>query len=185
MPPSGLRKGRHCREMAAAVKTLGRRKARRRRPPSRRQGGSRRFHSRRRTVSGVGRTAEGLFHLAGEDELAKRMRASTRRRQRPSKKAEEPAAEDRGPESETSAVPAAQVKAQEAESQGGKGRPKRRSTKPKDRDGMSAPPAEVALALGCVARPSNCGDSPTDVRDMGEVGPVPRHASTLQPQSPG
>ena len=43
----------------------------------------------RRTVLWVGRTAEGLFHLAGEDELARRIRSSTRRPLRPSEKAAE------------------------------------------------------------------------------------------------
>ena len=39
----------------------------------------------RRTVVWVGRSVEGLFQLAGEDELARRIRKSTRRRKRPSK----------------------------------------------------------------------------------------------------
>lgn len=41
----------------------------------------------RRTILWVGRTAEGLFHLAGEDELADRIRSSTRRPLRPSEQA--------------------------------------------------------------------------------------------------
>ncbi len=43
----------------------------------------------RRTVVWVGRTTEGLFYLAGEDELAKRIRKSTRRPLRPSEQPEE------------------------------------------------------------------------------------------------
>jgi hypothetical protein len=45
----------------------------------------------RRTLLWVGRTTEGLFHLAGESELAERIRKSTRRPPRPSE--EEPAPE--------------------------------------------------------------------------------------------
>ena len=66
----------------------------------------------RRTVLWVGRTAEGLFHLAGEEELADRIRTSTRRPPRPSEQAaEEPNAEEAGssdepaPEAEASATP--------------------------------------------------------------------------------
>ncbi len=48
----------------------------------------------RRTVVWVGRTTEGLFFLAGEEELAKRIRTSTRRPLRPSEEpAEDPPAE--------------------------------------------------------------------------------------------
>lgn len=50
--------------------------------------------TRRETIEGLkstviwaGRSAEGLFHRAGEDELAKRIRSSTSRPQRPSEKA--------------------------------------------------------------------------------------------------
>ncbi len=46
----------------------------------------------RRTVVWVGRTVEGLFFLAGEDELAKRIRKSTRRPLRPSE--QEPAEQE-------------------------------------------------------------------------------------------
>jgi hypothetical protein len=55
----------------------------------------------RRTILWVGRTTEGLFHLAGEDDLADRIRTSTRRPLRPS---EEPADEPppQLPASETS-----------------------------------------------------------------------------------
>ncbi len=41
-----------------------------------------------RTILWVGRTAEGLFHLAGESGLAERIRSSTRRPPRPSEKTE-------------------------------------------------------------------------------------------------
>ena len=54
----------------------------------------------RRTVVWVGRTTEGLFYLAGEDDLARRIRKSTRRPLRPSEQpavqestADEPASE--------------------------------------------------------------------------------------------
>ncbi len=46
----------------------------------------------RRTVVWVGKTAEGLFYLAGEDELARRIRKSTRRPARPSE--QEPAEQE-------------------------------------------------------------------------------------------
>lgn len=48
----------------------------------------------RRTILWVGRTSEGLFHLAGESGLAERIRSSTRRPARPSEKAAEPHAEE-------------------------------------------------------------------------------------------
>ncbi len=44
-----------------------------------------------RTIIWVGRTSEGLFYLAKEDELAKRIRSSTRRSKRPSEEAAEQA----------------------------------------------------------------------------------------------
>jgi len=44
----------------------------------------------RRTILWVGRTTEGLFHLAGEDDLADRIRKSTRRPARPSEVPAEP-----------------------------------------------------------------------------------------------
>jgi hypothetical protein len=63
----------------------------------------------RRTLLWVGRTTEGLFHLAGESELAARIRKSTRRPPRPSE--QEPATEppveepDAEPASETPSPP--------------------------------------------------------------------------------
>ncbi len=57
----------------------------------------------RRTIVWVGRTTEGLFYLAGEDELAKRIRKSTRRPLRPSEKpAAEPEATSEASASEAS-----------------------------------------------------------------------------------
>ncbi len=56
----------------------------------------------RRTILWVGRTTEGLFHLAGEDELAKRIRSSTRRPARPSEQAAQPPAEEPGSGEESS-----------------------------------------------------------------------------------
>ena len=47
----------------------------------------------RRIILWVGRTAEGLFHLAGESDLADRIRSSTRRPERPSEQASQPPAE--------------------------------------------------------------------------------------------
>ncbi len=58
-----------------------------------------------RTVLYVGRTTEGLFHLAGEPELAARIRSSTRRPLRPSEKEEEPSAEEPSPDTEPEADP--------------------------------------------------------------------------------
>lgn len=46
----------------------------------------------RRTILWVGRTSEGLFHLAGESDLAERIRTSTRRPVRPSEQAAAPPA---------------------------------------------------------------------------------------------
>ncbi len=57
----------------------------------------------RRTVVWVGRTTEGLFYLAGEDELAKRIRTSTRRPLRPSEESSEEPAEDSPSESSAEA----------------------------------------------------------------------------------
>ncbi len=54
-----------------------------------------------RTIIWVGRTSEGLFYLAEEDELAKRIRSSTRRSKRPSEEAQE-AAEAETPSTEES-----------------------------------------------------------------------------------
>ena len=48
----------------------------------------------RRIVLWVSRTAEGLFHLAGESDLAGRIRSSTRRPRRPSEEAAAQAAEE-------------------------------------------------------------------------------------------
>ena len=58
----------------------------------------------RRTVVWVGRTTEGLFYLAGEDELARRIRKSTRRQLRPSEQATaaESSSEESSPEAATS-----------------------------------------------------------------------------------
>ncbi len=64
----------------------------------------------RRTVIWVGRTTEGLFHLAGEDELAERIRTSTRRPLRSSERTEEPA-----PDSPAAAEPASDSRASESE----------------------------------------------------------------------
>ncbi len=65
-----------------------------------------------RTVRWVGRTSEGLFYLAGEDELAERIRKSTRRAPRPSEQAaaestdEETGSDDEStPESQAPATP--------------------------------------------------------------------------------
>ena len=55
----------------------------------------------RRTILWVGRATEGLFHLAGESELADRIRKSTRRPLRPSE--EEPVSEDEPAEESASA----------------------------------------------------------------------------------
>ncbi len=57
-----------------------------------------------KTVIWAGRSAEGLFHRAGEDELAKRIRSSTRRPLRPSEQA---AAEQNAPESSPESSPVA------------------------------------------------------------------------------
>jgi hypothetical protein len=66
----------------------------------------------RRTLLWAGRTAEGLFHLAGESELAERIRKSTRRPPRPSEPepTAEPAPEEPAPE-EPDAVPAPEIPA--------------------------------------------------------------------------
>ncbi len=58
----------------------------------------------RRTVVWVGRTTEGLFYLAGEDELAKRIRKSVRRPLRPSEQSaeQESTSEDSTSEASTS-----------------------------------------------------------------------------------
>ena len=56
----------------------------------------------RRTVIWVGRTTEGQFHLAGEDELAERIRTSTRRPIRSSERTEEPAPDSPASESQAS-----------------------------------------------------------------------------------
>ncbi len=61
----------------------------------------------RRTLLWVGRTTEGLFHLAGESELAARIRKSTRRPARPS----EPAAEPPGEEASAEPAPEAEAPA--------------------------------------------------------------------------
>ena len=53
----------------------------------------------RRTLLWVGRTAEGLFHLADESELAERIRTFTRR---PLRRSEESASEESTPEASTS-----------------------------------------------------------------------------------
>ncbi len=53
----------------------------------------------RRIVLWVSRTGEGLFHLAGESELAGRIRSSTRRPRRPSEEAAEQAAGESAGES--------------------------------------------------------------------------------------
>ncbi len=58
----------------------------------------------RRTILWVGRTSEGLFHLAGEDELAERIRSSTRRPARPSEKAAQPPVEETKPGNEASSA---------------------------------------------------------------------------------
>ncbi len=50
----------------------------------------------RRTILWVGRTSEGLFHLAGESGLADRIRSSTRRPARPSEEAATPSDEKPG-----------------------------------------------------------------------------------------
>ncbi len=56
----------------------------------------------RRTVVWVGRTTEGLFYLAGEDDLAKRIRKSTRRPLRHAEQKAEAAASEETPQSEDS-----------------------------------------------------------------------------------
>lgn len=53
-----------------------------------------------RTVIWVGRTAEGLFHLAGEDELAKRIRTSARRSLNPSEPEETEETDSQEPDSQ-------------------------------------------------------------------------------------
>ena len=71
---------------------------------------NRETHERlRRTIVWVGRTVEGLFHLAGEDELAERIRTSTRRPLRPSERTKEPA-----PEASASEAPASEEPVSEA-----------------------------------------------------------------------
>ncbi len=61
-----------------------------------------------RTVLWVGRTVEGLFYLAEEDELAMRIRSSTRRPQRPSEKAaQETPAEETDSTAESTSEPQA------------------------------------------------------------------------------
>ena len=57
----------------------------------------------RRTVVWVGRTTEGLFFLAEEDELARRIRKSTRRQLRPSEQAAAEESKGEAPPSEASA----------------------------------------------------------------------------------
>ncbi len=57
-----------------------------------------------RTILWVGRTAEGLFHLADESELAGRIRSSTRRPKRPSEETQETTGE--GPTDVDSETPA-------------------------------------------------------------------------------
>jgi hypothetical protein len=52
----------------------------------------------RRTLGWVGQTTEGLFRLAGEDELAERIRTSTRRPSRPTEPPEEAAPDSPVPE---------------------------------------------------------------------------------------
>ena len=58
----------------------------------------------RRTILWVGRTAEGLFHLAGEDDLAERIRSSTRRPLRPSEQAADSSSEEAVPEDDSEAA---------------------------------------------------------------------------------
>ncbi len=69
----------------------------------------------RRTVIWVGRTTEGLFYLAEEDELAKRIRSTTRRPQRPSEKAAaEASAEEVGSTDEPTSEPQTQATSSES-----------------------------------------------------------------------
>ncbi len=65
----------------------------------------------RRTVVWVGRTTEGLFYLAGEDDLARRIRKSTRRPLRPSEQPAEEAPPSEASPSEAEEAPAASTTA--------------------------------------------------------------------------
>lgn len=69
----------------------------------------------RGTILWTGRSAEGLFHLAGEDELAQRVRSSTRRPLRPSEEEEATDEENTDPATgeETSSDPEAPAPAAE------------------------------------------------------------------------
>lgn len=70
----------------------------------------------RRTVLWVGRTTEGLFYLAEEDDLAKRIRKSTRRPLRRSEQAEAASAEEASSAEEVSPAEASPTEVSESAS---------------------------------------------------------------------